>query len=72
MSNNFDTKNKTNSSKLISSNMFDPDEQFVLDVIKKTKQESIENLIDLLRLQESKSVALIRLLERYKVQLEEK
>lgn len=51
-------------------NTLDPDEQFVLDIIRKTKQESIENLTDLLRAQETKSVMLIRILERYKQQLE--
>lgn len=50
----------------------DPDEQFVLDIIRSTKQESIQNLTDLLRLQESKSILLIRILERYKEQLENK
>jgi hypothetical protein len=47
----------------------DPDEQFILDIIKQTKQESIQNLIDMLRLQESKSSLLIRTLERYKDQI---
>jgi hypothetical protein len=47
----------------------DPDEQYILDIVKETKQESIEGLIDSLRLQESKSYLLIRLLERYKEQL---
>lgn len=44
----------------------DPDEQFVLDVIKSAKIESIGNLIEALRTQESKSAVLIRTLERYK------
>ena len=51
------------------SNSIDPDEQFILDIIKKTKEESIQNLIDMLRLQESKSSLLIRTLERYKDQV---
>ena len=51
---------------------FDSDEQFILDIIRKSKQESIQNLTDSLRMQESKSILLIRLLERYKDQLEEK
>jgi hypothetical protein len=50
----------------------DPDEQFVLDIIRTTKQESIQNLIDLNRVQECKSILLIRLLERYKDQLNNK
>ena len=53
-------------------NGFDSDEQFILDIIRKSKQESIQNLTDSLRMQESKSILLIRLLERYKDQLEEK
>jgi hypothetical protein len=53
-------------------NSFDSDEQFILDIIRKSKQESIQNLTELLRLQESKSVLLIRLLERYKDQLDDK
>lgn len=53
-------------------NVMDSDEQFVLDIIRKSKQESIQNLTELLRLQESKSVLLIRLLERYKDKLNEK
>lgn len=48
----------------------DPDEQFILDVIRVAKQESIIELIDQLRLQESKSTMLIRFLERYRFQLE--
>jgi ribosomal 50S subunit-associated protein YjgA (DUF615 family) len=48
----------------------DPDEQFILDIVRETKQESIQSLIDNLRLQESKSYMMIRLLERYKEQLE--
>jgi len=51
------------------SNNVDPDEQFILDIIKQTKQESVQNLIDMLRLQESKSSLLIRTLERYKDQI---
>jgi hypothetical protein len=50
----------------------DPDEQFVLDVIRTSKQESIQTLVDMLRLQESKSVLLIRILERYIQQLNNK
>ena len=56
----------------VNNNVLDSDEQFILDIIRKTKQESIQNLTDSLRLQESKSILLIRLLERYKDQLEEK
>ncbi len=51
---------------------FDPDEQFVLDIIRSTKQECIQNLIEGLRLQESKSVLLVRILERYTQQLDNK
>ncbi len=50
----------------------DPDEQFVLDIIRSTKGESINSLIEMLRLQESKSVLLIRILERYAQQLDSK
>ncbi len=50
----------------------DPDEQFVLDIIRSTKQESIQSLTELLRQQESKSVLLIRVLERYTLQLDNK
>jgi len=63
-SNNYNfTGNNFNNSNL------DPDEQFVLDLIRTSKQESINSLLDMLRLQESKSVLLIRVLERYHVQL---
>ncbi len=55
-----------------SQGVIDPDEQFVLDVIRTSKQESIQGLTDMLRLQESKSVLLIRILERYHQQLENK
>jgi hypothetical protein len=48
----------------------DPDEQFILDIVKETKQESIQSLVDSLRQQESKSYLLIRMLERYKEQLD--
>ena len=51
---------------------FDPDEQFVLDIIRSTKQESILDLIEALRLQESKSVLLVRILERYSQHLDNK
>jgi ribosomal 50S subunit-associated protein YjgA (DUF615 family) len=50
--------------------MIDPDEQFILEIIRTSKQESIVELIDDLRHQESKSVMLIRCLERYNDQLE--
>ena len=50
--------------------MIDPDEQFILEIIRTSKQESILELIDDLRQQESKSVMLIRCLERYNDQLE--
>ena len=50
----------------------DPDEQFILDIVKETKQESIQSLVDALRMQESKSYLLIRMLERYKEQLQNK
>jgi hypothetical protein len=50
----------------------DPDEQFVLDIIRSTKQESILDLIEALRLQESKSVLLVRILERYSQHLDNK
>ena len=56
----------------VNNNVLDSDEQFILDIIRKTKQESIQNLTDSLRLQESKSILLIRLLERYRDQLEDK
>ena len=59
------SKQNLNTSGISNSNI-DPDEQFILDIIKQTKQESIQNLIDMLRLQESKSSLLIRTLERYK------
>lgn len=55
-----------------SNSSIDPDEQFVLDIIRSTKQESISNLVEMLRLQESKSVLLIRILERYRQQLDNK
>jgi hypothetical protein len=58
---------KTNTINLSSQ---DPDEQFILDIVKETKQESIQSLIDSLRLQETKSYLLIRLLERYREQLD--
>jgi hypothetical protein len=61
-----------NSNINFNSNQVDTDEQFVLDVIRTTKQESIQNLVEMLRLQESKSVVLIRILERYKQQLDNK
>jgi len=67
------TSQKSSSSKqTFSLNVSDPDEQFILDIIRVTKQESIQNLIDSLRLQESKSYLLIRMLERYKTQLDNK
>jgi hypothetical protein len=66
---NFNDANQTGA---INKNVLDSDEQFILDIIRKTKQESIQNLTDLLRMQESKSILLIRLLERYQEQLEEK
>lgn len=53
----------------ISSNSQDADEQFILDIIKKSKIESIDTLIDSIRIQESRSMLLIRLLERYKDKL---
>ncbi len=53
-------------------NVADPDEQFILDVIRVAKQESIIELVDKLRLQESKSTMLIRMLERYRYQLDNK
>ena len=62
---NFNNFNSNNSN-------IDPDEQFVLDVIRTSKQESIESLVENLRLQESKSVMLIRILERYNLQLNNK
>ena len=68
------TTNANNTNTLYNGNLsnVDPDEQFVLDVIRTTKQESIQNLVDMLRLQESKSILLIRILERYKTQLDNK
>jgi hypothetical protein len=73
MSNSID-RNKELTTRLNTMNLTspDPDEQFILDIVKETKQESIEGLIDSLRLQESKSYLLIRLLERYKEQLSNK
>ena len=53
-------------------NVADPDEQFILDIIRVAKQESIIELVDNLRLQESKSTMLIRMLERYRYQLDNK
>lgn len=53
-------------------NVADPDEQFILDIIRVAKQESIIELVDNLRLQESKSTMLIRMLERYRFQLDNK
>ena len=50
--------------------LIDPDEQFILEIIRSSKQESISELIDDLRQQESKSIMLIRCLERYYEQLE--
>ncbi len=47
------------------SSTLDPDEQFVLDIIRTTKKESIEEMIEMLRTQESRSVMLVRILERY-------
>jgi hypothetical protein len=55
--------------KLIQTNTQDPDEQFILNIIKTSKIESIDCLLDSLRLQESKSILLMRLLERYKDKL---
>jgi ribosomal 50S subunit-associated protein YjgA (DUF615 family) len=62
-------KMSLNSNKLIQTNTQDPDEQFILDIIKTSKIESIDTLLDSLRLQESKSILLMRLLERYKDKL---
>ncbi len=53
-------------------NSLDQDEQFILDIIRSAKQESIQSLSDSLRMQESKSYFLVRLLERYKTELNEK
>jgi hypothetical protein len=53
-------------------NVADPDEQFILDIIRVAKQESIIELVDSLRIQESKSTMLIRMLERYRFQLDNK
>lgn len=53
-------------------NSLDQDEQFILDIIRTAKQESIQSLTDSLRNQESKSYLLIRLLERYKNELNDK
>jgi hypothetical protein len=53
-------------------NSLDQDEQFILDIIKTSKQESIQSLTDSLRQQESKSYFLIRLLERYQNELNKK
>ncbi len=53
-------------------NSNDQDEQFILDIIRTAKQESIQSLTDSLRNQESKSYMLIRLLERYKSELNDK
>ena len=50
--------------------LIDPDEQFILEIIRTSKQEAISELIEGLRLQESKSFMLIRTLERYNEQLE--
>ena len=56
----------------LSLNVGDPDEQFILDIIRVAKQESIIELVDSLRLQESKCTMLIRMLERYRFQLDNK
>ncbi len=53
-------------------NVADPDEQFILDIIRVAKQESIIELVDQLRLQESKSTMLVRMLERYRFMLDNK
>lgn len=53
-------------------NVADPDEQFILDIIRVAKQESIIELVDQLRLQESKSTMLVRMLERYRYMLDNK
>jgi ribosomal 50S subunit-associated protein YjgA (DUF615 family) len=53
-------------------NSHDQDEQFILEIIRSAKQESIQSLTDSLRNQESKSYLLIRLLERYKNELNDK
>ena len=73
MSNNLDLNSpNTRINTITNFNNLDQDEQFVLDIIRTTKQESITSLIDSLRLQESKSYLLIRLLERYKNELNNK
>lgn len=56
----------------LSLNAADPDEQYILDIIRVAKQESIIELVDKLRLQESKCTMLIRMLERYRFQLDNK
>ena len=53
-------------------NSLDQDEQFILDIIRTAKQESIQSLTDSMRNQESKSYLLIRLLERYNNELNDK
>ncbi len=63
------SKNLNTSGISQNNNKVDPDEKFILNIITQTKQESIQNLIDMLRLQESKSSLLIRTLERYKDQI---
>lgn len=73
MSNNLDLNSpNTRINTITNFNNLDQDEQFVLDIIRTTKQESITSLVDSLRLQESKSYLLIRLLERYKNELNNK
>lgn len=72
MSGNIDQNYFNKMSGLSNMSSLDPDEQFVLDIIKSAKVESIQMLIDSLRLQESKSTVLIRLLERYKQSYEKK
>jgi hypothetical protein len=64
MDNNINSPTRMSTLGALSSS--DEDEQFILDIIKTTKIESIQQLIDSLRIQESKSIILIRMLERYK------
>ncbi len=64
------TKEETFSKENYMGSSLDPDEQFVLDIIRNTKKESIAEMIDILRSQESKSVLLLRVLERYQTALE--
>jgi hypothetical protein len=66
------TKEETFSKENYMGSSLDPDEQFVLDIIRNTKKESISEMIDILRSQESKSVLLVRILERYQLALEGK